>query len=355
MELTIRASTHTYQVHIEENMRYQIEAFLPKQYTSALIITDSEVEPLYLNDVKENIHSMDVHVAVIPSGEASKSFAMYEKLQTIALEKGLDRKSLIIALGGGVVGDLSGFVAATYMRGIDYVQIPTTILAHDSSVGGKVAINHPLGKNMIGSFHAPVAVLYDVNMLETLPAHEIRSGYAELVKEAFIASDTFLADLFATDLEQLDRDTLKEHLYEGIKIKAAIVEEDEQESGVRKYLNFGHTLGHAIEAQLGYGKMTHGEAIAIGMLFAIQLSEQLYDVTLPYDALYNWLQKNNYPLTVHIDLDKTLYYMKLDKKSEKQIVQMVLLKDVAQLVIENIEDERLLHYLEQFSKEVCKK
>lgn len=352
MKLTVNASTHTYDVHIGDNLRFHLEDFLPKKYTSALIITDSEVEKLYLQDVLNHIESMEVHVAVIPSGEASKSFKMYEHLQTVALEKGLDRKSLIIALGGGVVGDLAGFVASTFMRGIDYVQMPTTILAHDSSVGGKVAINHPLGKNMIGSFHAPIAVIYDIAMLKTLPAHEIRSGYAELVKEAFIADASFLDDLLQINLQHITDEQLKHHLYKGIHIKASIVEEDEQESGIRKFLNLGHTLGHAIEAQLGYGKMTHGEAIAIGLLFAFRLSEHIYKVELPYDDLYKWLDQNDYPLKLDLDIDKTIYYMKLDKKSEQQVVQMVLLEDIAKLLVENIEDSLLIEQLTEFSKEV---
>src|SRR5699024_7013395 len=173
----------------------KIQYYLSQKYTHIFIVTDDVIARLYLDDVLKGLDNRNVHSFQVPAGETSKSIDMFHKLQTELLNHHLDRKSLIIALGGGVVGDLAGFVAATYMRGIDYVQVPTTILAHDSSVGGKVAINHELGKNMIGNFYAPKAVIYDVNTLSSLPEHEIRSGYAELVKEAFIANETFLQEL----------------------------------------------------------------------------------------------------------------------------------------------------------------
>src|SRR5699024_124658 len=168
-----------------------------------------------------------------------------------SIEYNLERESLIIALGGGVVGDLAGFAAATYMRGIDYIQVPTTIVAHDISVGGKVAINHELGKNLIGSFYAHKMVLYDVQTLQSFKHEDIRFGYAELVKEAIIADETFYRALQDTNLTKIDSFKLVAHLRKGIEIKAKIVEEDEKETGIRKYLHLGHTLGHALEAELG--------------------------------------------------------------------------------------------------------
>src|SRR5690625_3186368 len=191
-ELTVHSSTNTYKVVIKEKVRFRINEYLLKKYSSILIITDDHVANLYLDDVKQSLTNYNVYSSVVPHGEASKTIKTYYSLQTDALKNGLDRHSLIIALGGGVVGDLAGFVAATFMRGIDYIQVPTTILAHDSSVGGKVAINHELGKNMIGNFYPPVAVLYDVETLNSLGKSEVRSGYAELIKEAFIADDLFL-------------------------------------------------------------------------------------------------------------------------------------------------------------------
>src|SRR5690625_1282699 len=272
-ELQVDTSSHSYSVCIGEDLRLQLNDHISTNYSSILIITDNQIADLYLQDILHGLEGRPVHYTVIPSGEASKSIDYFYKLQTFAMEKGVDRQSLIIALGGGVIGDLAGFVAATYMRGIDYIQVPTTILAHDSSVGGKVAINHELGKNMIGSFYPPKAVIYDVDTLHTLPEHEFRSGYAELIKEAFIADASFLKQLLELNIQNISHEMLKEHLFTGIQIKAEIVERDEKESHIRKFLNFGHTLAHALETELGYGKITHGEAVAVGMLFALKVSE----------------------------------------------------------------------------------
>ena len=350
--LQVKASSHTYNIHIGNNLRYDVNKFLTKDYSSILIITDEKVADLYLADVKKSLEENKVYEAIIKSGEASKSIETYYYLQTEAIKSGLDRHSLIIALGGGVVGDIAGFVAATYMRGIDYVQMPTTILAHDSSVGGKVAINHELGKNMIGNFYAPQAVIYDVNTLESLPEHEIRSGYAEIIKEAFIANHSLLDTLLQVNLKQLSAAQLKNHLYEGIKIKANIVEKDEKESSIRKFLNLGHTLAHALEAELGYGKITHGEAVAIGLLFAIRVSEQQYNVQLPYDSLLKWLLKNGYPIFFEANIQSIIQLMKSDKKSQNKHVQMVLLHEVTKLVIEELNDDMLNTYLQLFKKEL---
>src|SRR5690625_1320774 len=265
--ILVKASSHEYPIAIGENIRFELLERMPKTYTTIMIITDESVAKLYLNDIKSNFKTEHVVEAIIPVGEKSKSMKQYEILQTIAIENGLDRHSLIIALGGGVVGDLAGFVAATFLRGIDYIQIPTTILAHDSSVGGKVAINHELGKNLIGSFYPPQAVIYDVNTLQTLSESEVRSGYAELIKEALIADQHFFQVLINTNLKEISTSQLQDHLYVGIKIKADIVEADEKEAGDRMFINLGHTLAHALEAELGYGELAHGDAVALGLLF----------------------------------------------------------------------------------------
>lgn len=352
-ELVVHTSTHSYNIYIDEQIRYKISKFIANDYSSIFIISDDQVAPLYLDDIMTGIETERIFHTVIPSGEASKNIDQYYRLQTIAMEKKLDRRSLIIALGGGVVGDLAGFVAATFMRGIDYIQVPTTILAHDSSVGGKVAINHELGKNMIGNFYPPKAVIYDVNTLKTLPAHEIRSGYAELIKEAFIANAEFLQQLLPLTLATISNDQLKDHLFQGVKIKADIVEKDEKESNIRKFLNFGHTLAHALEAELGYGKITHGEAVAIGMLFALKISEHKYNKSLYYDQLLNWLQGNNYPLSLfHTGIDQLINAMKLDKKAQYQQIQMVLLSSIGKPVVVNLTDDELHSYLQSFKKEL---
>src|SRR5690625_3654940 len=352
IEMTIQAGRHSYPIYIGEHIRHHLQQFIQKQYSSILVITDDTIAPLYKDYVIAALANEKVYEVVVPSGEKSKSIDTYYSLQTTALENGLDRQSLIIALGGGVVGDLAGFVAATYMRGIDYVQIPTTILAHDSSVGGKVAINHKLGKNMIGNFYPPKAVIYDVNTLTTLPIHEVRSGYAEIMKEALIADENLFKNLLEIEVKNVSSSQLQYHLYEAIKVKAEIVEQDERESSVRKFLNLGHTFAHALEATLGYGKLTHGEAVAIGLLFAIKVSEEQLHVQLPYVPLKHWLRANDYPLTWDANIQAMIRLMKSDKKSEKSRIQMVLMKSIGELMTKELSDDFLINALMEFKKEL---
>lgn len=349
----IHSASNTYHVYVGENLRYEVSNFLPKEYTSVLIITDKTVEKHYLESVKNGISHNRVFTSIISVGEKAKTIDTFYQLHTDAIKYGLDRESLIIALGGGVVGDVAGFVAATYMRGIDFVQMPTTILAHDSSVGGKVAINHEQGKNLIGNFYPPAAVIYDVQTLNTLDNKEVRSGYAELVKEALIADEDFFYSLLESDLSKLSNQVLADQINRGIEIKASVVEVDEREAGVRKHLNLGHTLGHALESLLGYGARTHGELVAIGLLFAIRVSEKVFSINLPYNQLLEWLKINNFPLqlpnfnTQHI-IDK----MKLDKKTVGNSIQMVLLRGIAQPAIVEINDEDLFFYIESFMQDL---
>lgn len=355
-KIEVKASSHNYFIHIGEDIRFHLQTYLNKEYSKVMIVADEQVAHLYLKDIYEGLSSMKTMEVILPAGEQTKSIEHYYKLQTEAIKGGLDRKSLLIALGGGVIGDLTGFVASTYMRGIDYIQVPTTILAHDSSVGGKVAINHELGKNMIGSFYAPQAVIYDVNTLLTLQESEIRSGYAELVKEALLADTSFFNDLMKVKVNNVSNQQLVAHLYQGIKIKADIVEMDEKEANVRMFLNLGHTLGHALEAELGYGTLTHGEAVAIGLLFAISVSEDKYAVDLPFEQLLHWLKQNNYPLDLpHVKLEMLMKKMKSDKKAMNSRITMVLLREVAAPIVKDLQDSEIRTYLETFCKEMVMK
>lgn len=355
--LNVKTSTHHYHVHIGKALRFQLLGLLPKKYKRILVVTDDVVAPLYLSELKKALTSEETTVVevVIPSGEFSKNIEQFYHLQTVALENNLDRQSLIIALGGGVIGDLAGFVAATFMRGIDYIQVPTTILAHDSSVGGKVAINHELGKNLIGAFYPPRAVVYDIDTLTSLPTAEVRSGYAEIVKEAYIADASLLEELLPSRLQDYNEEQLSNHLYKGIAIKANIVEQDEKESHMRMFLNFGHTLAHAIEAELKYGEITHGEAVAIGMLFALRVSEDVMDVDLGSDRYKQWMQRNNYPLSLfEIERNALIERMKLDKKATDERIQMVLLERLEKPRVVHLTDEEIAHYLDAFIKELSK-
>lgn len=243
----------------------------------ALAVTDANVAALYGERALAALRQagMRADLAVLPPGEESKSLAAAEGLYSKAIAGGLDRKSPIIAVGGGVVGDLAGFVAATYLRGVPFIQVPTTLLAQvDSSVGGKVAVNHPAGKNLIGAFYQPRLVVADTAVLATLPARELASGLAEVVKYGVIADAAFFAWLGANSEAILAREAgvIGEIIRRSCEIKAAVVEQDEKESHLRMILNFGHTIGHAVEAATGFARYTHGEGVAIGMYGAARLS-----------------------------------------------------------------------------------
>ncbi|WP_216829247.1 3-dehydroquinate synthase [Alkalihalobacterium elongatum] len=353
-QLQINTSSKKYSVWVGEGIRFKLSEYVPdslqQKVSSVLIITDDQVAPLYLQDVKDGLgNQFEIFEYVVPSGEQSKSFQQYYDLQTYALEKGLDRHSLIIALGGGVIGDLAGFVAATYMRGIPFIQVPTTLLAHDSSVGGKVGINHPLGKNMVGAFHQPEAVVYDPQVFQSLPLHEWRSGFAEAIKHSLIWDVTFYQWLQENidDFTAIKGELAEQLLLRSIAVKASVVSEDEKETGIRAILNFGHTLGHAIEKELGYGKMTHGEAVAVGMIFAMRLSEQQFDISLPVDQVKAWLTKLGYKTEIpdHLDADQLLHTMKKDKKAQKGIIRMVLMKELGRVEVVSVDEEPIKELL----------
>ncbi len=348
----IKAKSKQYPVllgeHILDELHHVIDNMKPS-VSSCLIVTDENIAPLYLDQVKQSIDGT-VYTYVVPNGEKEKSFENYYNIITFALEHRLDRNSLIVALGGGVIGDLAGFVAASFMRGIRFVQVPTTLLAHDSAVGGKVAVNHPLGKNMIGAFHQPEAVLYNLTFLETLPEMEWRSGFAEVIKHALIWDHDFYEWLRneVPSLSALRGEKLQYALKVAIGVKASVVSADETEKGIRAFLNFGHTLGHAIESELGYGKMTHGDAISIGMRFAIMLSEQIYKKDLHYKQLENFFFSYGYPKIPKLSKENLIQKMKLDKKSNAGMIRMVLLREVGSVEVVSVSDEEISRVLDQF-------
>ncbi|WP_088035651.1 3-dehydroquinate synthase [Evansella clarkii] len=352
--LQIKAGSSPYPVIIDEGTRKDtwniIRNHLNGEPSSFFIITDESVGNLYLNDVLSSFpETIKVNCCTVPSGESSKSFSVYEQVMTEALEKNLDRNSMIVALGGGVIGDLAGFVAATYMRGIAFIQMPTTLLAHDSSVGGKTGINHSYGKNMIGAFHQPSLVIYDTECLKTLPEKEWRSGFAEVIKHGFIADGAFLNWISekVDDFHSIETDVLKEMLQRSISVKADIVQLDEKEKGIRAFLNFGHTLGHAVEAESGYGKITHGEAVAKGLKFALQLSEYLFGVKIPYEPYVKKMEALGFDLTLPpgITAERLLKRMKGDKKASDGDVRFVLLKNIGEPELVKVKDEEILKVL----------
>lgn len=257
-----------------QNAGFLISAISGNQ---VVIVTNDLVAPLYLQALTDLLtpFSKTIIEVVLPDGEANKTLASFEYVMSQLLEQRISRDACIIALGGGVIGDLSGFVAACYQRGIDFIQVPTTLLSQvDSSVGGKTAVNHPLGKNMIGAFYQPKAVLIDPNTLNTLPAQEFSAGMAEVIKYGIIYDKDFFNFLLnnKSDINNKKPEILSTMIARCCQIKADIVNQDEKEHGIRALLNLGHTFGHAIEAEMGYGNWLHGEAVAAGTVLACELS-----------------------------------------------------------------------------------
>src|SRR5690625_5200513 len=269
-----------YPIYIGTGGLDQLDKNVPNDVTRVAIVTSPNIFELYGKQAKTALQRTGkaVSVITIPDGETHKNWQCLNNIFDQLLELQFDRQALIVALGGGVVGDIAGFAAACFMRGIRFMQVPTTLLAQvDSSVGGKTAINHPLGKNMIGAFYQPIAVEIDTRVLSTLPQRELTAGLAEVIKYGFIADHSFLqwCEAHVDDLLGRDPEALRYAIQRSCELKAAVVSEDEKESGRRALLNFGHTFGHAIEAGLGYGQWLHGEAVGCGMVMAAQLSQQL--------------------------------------------------------------------------------
>jgi 3-dehydroquinate synthase len=300
---------------------------------AAMVVTNETVAPLYLDRLVAALQGRfaQVHRVVLPDGEAHKDWTTLNQVFDALLANGCDRKTVLFALGGGVVGDMTGFAAACYMRGVPFVQVPTTLLAQvDSSVGGKTAINHPLGKNMIGAFHQPVRVVCDLDTLATLPAREFSAGLAEVIKYGPIADMAFLDWIEANLQALLRRDTaaLAHAVRRSCEIKAWVVGQDERESGLRAILNFGHTFGHAIESGLGYGEWLHGEAVGCGMVMAMTLSQRLGLVDAAFtERLTRLVQAAGLPVQgPALGAERYLELMRLDKKSEAGDIRFVVVE-----------------------------
>ncbi|WP_169169298.1 3-dehydroquinate synthase [Acidovorax sp. SRB_24] len=310
-------------------------AALP-QAAAALIVTNTTVAPLYAEALRAALTPKyaQVHVVALPDGEEHKNWQTLNLIFDALLANGCDRKTVLFALGGGVVGDMTGFAAASYMRGVPFVQVPTTLLAQvDSSVGGKTAINHPLGKNMVGAFYQPLLVVCDLATLDTLPARELSAGLAEIIKYGPIADMDFMGWLedHMDALLARERTVLAHAVRRSCEIKAAVVGQDEREAGLRAILNFGHTFGHAIEAGMGYGAWLHGEGVGAGMVMAAELSHHLGLVDEAFAArLKALVQRAGLPLRGAVldaadNAGRYLELMRVDKKSEAGEIRFVLI------------------------------
>jgi 3-dehydroquinate synthase len=318
----------------------------------AFVLSDANVAPLYLERVRRSLAGKQLHALVIPAGEQEKSLARFGEAMAALAAAGANRDVTVLALGGGVVGDLAGFAAACWMRGARFVQLPTTLLAMvDSSVGGKTAVDLPAGKNLVGAFHQPAAVLADLDTLATLPARELRAGLAEVVKAAAIADADFFGWLEANadGLLAGDASLLAHAIATAIAFKAGVVARDEKERGERMLLNLGHTFGHAIETEQGYGGLLHGEAVAVGMVMAANLSAQLGRAPAgDLQRLRALLTRLGLPTTMPQGLDPNavLAHMRLDKKSVSGSLRLVLWRGIGRAeVVPGLSDEQVLRAL----------
>nr|WP_326508230.1 3-dehydroquinate synthase [Noviherbaspirillum sp. CPCC 100848] len=313
------------------------------------IVTNTVVGPLYLDRLARQLADAGKQVTtiVLPDGEEEKNWASLMKVFDVLLAEKCDRKTTLIALGGGVIGDLTGFAAASYMRGVPFIQIPTTLLSQvDSSVGGKTGINHPLGKNMIGAFYQPQAVIADTGTLNTLPPRELSAGLAEVIKHGAIIDPPFF-DWIEANMARLvakDADALSHAIRRSCEIKADVVRQDEREGGLRAILNFGHTFGHAIESGLGYGEWLHGEAVGCGMVMAADLSRRLGFIDAGTRArIASVVQAAGLPIDApDLGEDRWLELMEVDKKNEGGQIKFILLKPLGTSVVMPVPKEALL-------------
>ncbi len=326
---------------------------LPKA-AQAVIVTNPTVGELYAAALQEAVsrHYGRVTVLALPDGEAFKGWETLNLVFDHLLGEGCDRKTVLFALGGGVVGDMTGFAAACYMRGVPFVQVPTTLLAQvDSSVGGKTAINHPLGKNMIGAFYQPARVICDLGTLGTLPQREFSAGLAEVIKYGPICDAGFL-DWIETHLDDLmarDAKALAHAVRRSCEIKAEVVGQDEREGGLRAILNYGHTFGHAIEAGLGYGEWLHGEAVACGMVMASELSVLLGLMPASFvPRMQRLLERARLPVAgPALGVQRYLELMRLDKKTEGGEIRFVLIESLGRAVVRPASDELVARAIER--------
>lgn len=350
-KLVIRLPSYEYPIIIGRNILTDEELlrrYIPGK--QVLVVTNTTIAPLYLGYLQAAFADKQCDVVILTDGEEFKNqqslFAIYDSL----IAKQHHRDTTLIALGGGVIGDITGFAAATYQRGVDFLQIPTTLLAQvDASIGGKTAINHPLAKNMIGSFHQPKAVIMDLNTLQTLPEREFRAGLAEVIKHALLAGGDFFDLIYSVlqeDIEIKESEKLPAIISHCCQIKAEFVQEDEREMGVRALLNLGHTFAHALEAYTQYSRWLHGEAVAIGLYCAALLS--YYHAGLDEKSLLlidNLLTMAKLPNRIpsDIDLNDLRNLMSQDKKIKNKSLRFILMKTIGNCYIEEGVPENLLY------------
>ncbi|MDZ7925424.1 MAG: 3-dehydroquinate synthase [Marinagarivorans sp.] len=343
--LSVSLEDRTYPIFIGGDYFSSVDTWEPLVAgRQVMVVTNTTLSELLLPQLIDCLQQLSVPVqklqnVILPDGEQYKTLDCLGLIFDALLEHRFDRRCLIIALGGGVVGDMSGFAAACYQRGVEFIQVPTTLLSQvDSSVGGKTGVNHPLGKNMIGAFYQPKAVIIDTSILVTLPARELSAGLAEVIKYGLIADTQFLAWLEDNMdlLLQGQQEALAYAIYRSCQIKAEVVGQDEKEGGIRAILNFGHTYGHAIENTQGYGVWLHGEAVGAGMIMAAELSQMLGWISVEdLNRARRLIQRAGLPVTPPISMNQQDFIdgMSVDKKVLDGQLRLVLLKQLGQAVV----------------------
>ena len=349
--LTVELGDKSYPIFIGSGLINQPELLCKHiKGESALIVSNTTIAPLYLETIRASLnrHKIRHDYVILDDGEQFKTIKAVETIITTLLEKKHNRQTTLIALGGGVVGDITGFAASVYQRGVNFIQIPTTTLSQvDSSVGGKTGVNHVLGKNMIGAFHQPQCVIIDITTLHTLPEREYSAGLAEVIKYGLIYDAKFFNWLEQNIDKLMARESkaIAQAILVSCQTKAKIVAIDEREAGIRAILNLGHTFGHAIEAAMGYGNWLHGEAVAAGMVMAVDLSlrQQWIDARVKRRTV-NLLQKANLPVTppAEMTVEQYMQAMSIDKKVTNGVIKLVLLKDLGEAIVTSDYDPELL-------------
>lgn len=347
--LTVDLGTRSYPIFIAADLLSKGEVFLPYiRGNHVVIITNDIVAPLYLSSVLALLQQKRVDTIVVPDGEQYKNLQQFEAIMTQLLQQNAARDTTLIALGGGVIGDLCGFVAATFQRGVPFIQVPTTLLSQvDSSVGGKTAVNHPLGKNMIGAFYQPQSVIVDIKTLSTLPEREWSAGMAEVIKYGIITDAGFFHFLerHRDAIMARQHDVLIDMITRCCQIKADIVAADEREHNVRALLNLGHTFGHAIETELGFGTWLHGEAVAAGMVIACRVSEAMgWQTSADTKRVIKLLEYFNLPVAgpSHMNAQCYVRHMQHDKKVEAGKIKFIIPERIGHCVVTSAVDPDIL-------------
>ncbi|MEN8177920.1 MAG: 3-dehydroquinate synthase [Pseudomonadota bacterium] len=358
INLDVDLGERSYPIYIGTGIHHQTDLFQKHiAGNQVMVVSNETIAPLYLQSTLEALANYDAQSVILPDGEKYKTLDVLNEIYTALLQNRFNRTCTLIALGGGVVGDMTGFAAASYQRGVPFIQVPTTLLSQvDSSVGGKTGVNHALGKNMIGAFYQPKAVLADTATLKTLDDRQLSSGIAEIIKYGLIIDAGFFSWLEQNmdALRSLDKDALAYAIQRSCQCKADVVAADERESGQRALLNLGHTFGHAIETGMGYGEWLHGEAVATGMCMAADLSRRLgWMSDVDFERCCSLIARAGLPVSppVELNADRFLELMSVDKKVLDGRLRLVLLKGIgSSLVSDAFEMDKLVQTLTEYGR-----